>query len=105
MLTAVKTPAVPFDTARLDRLMDDAGMDVLLATSKHNVQYLMGGHRAFFFDYMDAVGISRYLPVLIYPKGAPGKAAFIGHAMEGYQHEVHPFWTPEVQTRGSGSAT
>jgi Xaa-Pro aminopeptidase len=103
MLTAVKTPAVPFDTARLDRLMDDAGMDVLLATSKHNVQYLMGGHRAFFFDYMDAVGISRYLPVLIYPKGKPDKAGFIGHAMEGYQHEVHPFWTPEVQTRGSGS--
>ena len=54
MQTAVKTPVVPFDTARLDRLMDDAGMDVLLATSKHNVQYLMGGHRAFFFDVLDA---------------------------------------------------
>ena len=63
---------VPFDTARLDRLMDEAGMDVLLATSKHNVQYLLGGHRAFFFDYMDAMGLSRYLPVFVYPKGAPG---------------------------------
>ena len=103
MLTAVKSPAVPFDTARLDRLMDDAGMDVLLATSKHNVQYLLGGHRAFFFDYMDAFGISRYLPVVVYPKGAPDKAAFIGHNMESYQHQVHPFWTPDVLTRASGS--
>jgi hypothetical protein len=71
-------------------------MDVLLATSKHNVQYLLGGHRAFFFDYMDAVGITRYLPVFIYPKGTPDKAAFIGHYMENFQHEVTPFWTPEV---------
>ena len=49
--------------------MDDAGIDVLIATSKHNVQYLLGGHRSIFFDYMDAMGISRYLPVLVYPKG------------------------------------
>ena len=49
---------IPFDAARLDKLMDAAGMDVLIATSKHNVQYLLGGHRAFFFDYMDAMGLS-----------------------------------------------
>ena len=29
--------AIPFDHARLDRLMEEAGIDVLLATSKHNV--------------------------------------------------------------------
>ncbi|HVU41540.1 MAG TPA: aminopeptidase P family N-terminal domain-containing protein, partial [Xanthobacteraceae bacterium] len=49
----------PFDTARLDRLMDEAGIDVLVTTSKHNVQYLLGGHRAFFFESMDAMGLSR----------------------------------------------
>ena len=72
MLDVVKrsAPAIPFDADRLDRLMDEAGIDVLLATSKHNVQYLLGGHRAFFFEYMDAMGLSRYLPVLVYPKGA-----------------------------------
>ena len=57
--------AIPFDASRLDRLMDEAGIDVLLATSKHNVQYLLGGHRAFFFDYMDAMGLSRYLPIVV----------------------------------------
>jgi Xaa-Pro aminopeptidase len=94
---------VPFDSSRLDDLMEDAGIDVLLATSKHNVQYLLGGHRAFFFDYMDAMGVSRYLPIVVYPKGAPEKAAFIGHRLENHQREVKPFWTPEVQTSASGS--
>jgi Xaa-Pro aminopeptidase len=98
-----KPQAIPFDSALLDRLMDDAGMDVLLATSKHNVQYLLGGHRAFFFDYMDAMGLSRYLPVLVYPKGAPEKAGFFGHRLEGFQREVKPFWTTEQQTNSSGS--
>jgi Xaa-Pro aminopeptidase len=94
---------IPFDATRLDRLMDEAGIDVLLATSKHNVQYLLGGHRAIFFDYMDAMGLSRYLPIVIYPKGKPDKAAFFGHRLEGFQKEVKPFWTPEAQTNSSGA--
>ncbi len=60
--------AIPFDAAKLDKLMDAAGLDVLVATSKHNVQYLLGAERAIFFDYMDAMGVSRYLPVLVYPR-------------------------------------
>ena len=55
---------------------------MLLATSKHNVQYLLGGHRAFFFDYMDAMGLTRYLPIMVYPKGKPDKAAYFGHRLE-----------------------
>ena len=94
---------IPFDHTRLDRLMDEAGVDVVLATSKHNVQYLLGGHRANFFDYMDATGITRYLPVLVYPKGAPEKAAYIGHRLEKFQRENNPMWTPETQTSTAGS--
>src|SRR3954470_2529765 len=97
------TAAIPFDAARLDKLMDEAGMDVLIATSKHNVQYMLGGHRAFFFDYMDAMGLSRYLPIVIYPKGAPDKAAFFGDRLENFQREVKPFWTPEQNPTSSGS--
>ena len=95
--------ATPFDCVRLDRLMDEAGIDVLLATSKHNVQYLLGGHRAFFFDYMDAMGLSRYLPVMVYPKGRPDKAAYFGHRLENFQQQVKPLWTPEVQANSSGA--
>jgi len=93
----------PFDSALLDRLMDEAGIDVLVATSKHNVQYLLGGHRAFFFESMDAMGLSRYLPVFVYQKGAPQKAGFFGHRMEGFQNEVKPFWVSEVNTKSSGA--
>ena len=95
--------AIPFDHARLDRLMDAAGIDVAIATSKHNVQYLLGGHRANFFDYMDATGVTRYLPVFVYPKGAPEKAAYIGHRLEKFQRENTPMWTPETQTNTAGS--
>jgi Xaa-Pro aminopeptidase len=105
MLTSVKPAAssIPFDAKRLDRLMEEAGIDVLFATSKHNVQYLLGGHRAFFFDYMDAMGLSRYLPIVVYAKGAPEKAAFFGHRLENFQREVKPFWTPEQNCSSSGS--
>src|SRR5580658_1778811 len=103
MLDVTKRSA-PFDTARLDRLMDEAGMDVLIVTSKHNVQYLMGGHRAFFFESMDAMGLSRYLPVFVYAKGEPQKAGFFGHRMERFQNENKPFWVSELNTKSSGSA-
>jgi Xaa-Pro aminopeptidase len=95
--------ATPFDHARLDRLMDEAGIDVLLATSKHNVQYLLGGHRALFFDYMDATGLTRYLPIMVYPKGQPDKAAYFGHRLENFQQQVKPLWTSEVQANSSGT--
>jgi Xaa-Pro aminopeptidase len=100
---APKGLAIPFDHHRLDRLMDEAGIDVLLATSKHNVQYLLGGHRANFFDYMDATGISRYLPVFVYPKGQPEKAAYVGHRLETFQHQAKPLWTPVTDTSSNGS--
>ena len=95
--------AIPFDQARLDRLMDEAGIDVIVATSKHNVQYLLGGHRAHFFDTMDATGITRYLPVLVYPKGRPDKAAYIGHRLEKFQTQVKPLWVANTQTSSAGS--
>ena len=91
------------DLSRIDRLMDTAGLDVLVVTSKHNVQYLMGGYRFGFFAAMDAIGHSRYLPVVIYRRGRGDHAAYIGNKMEGGEHAVHPFWTPTVQTTTWGS--
>jgi len=94
---------IPFDTGRLDDLLEAAGIDVLLATSKHNVQYLLGGYRFFFFDYMDAIGVSRYLPVLVYRRGRPEAAAYIGYRLETFENELGKFWTPTVKTSTSGS--
>jgi len=85
---------IPFDTGRLDRLMEEAGVDVLFATSKHNTQYLLGGYKFIFFSAMDAIGHSRYLPVVIYEKGRPERAAYVANRMEAGEHHNRPFWTP-----------
>ncbi len=92
----------PFDTALLDELMEQAELDVLLVTSKHNVQYLLGGHRFFWFDYMDAVGVSRYLPVVGYYRGEPGKSFFVANEIEFYQLDHNPVWVPDVETSSWG---
>ena len=52
---------------------------------------------------MDAIGITRYLPVVVYVKGAPQKAGYFGHRMEGYQTEIKPFWVSETNTKSSGA--
>jgi Xaa-Pro aminopeptidase len=100
---ATSAPAIPFDVRKLDELMEEAGIDMVIATSKHAVQYLLGGHRSCFFDVMDAIGSSRYLPVLAYPKGKPDKAIYVGSRLESYQVENRPLWVPEVQTTTRGS--
>jgi Xaa-Pro aminopeptidase len=94
---------IPFDTAHLDRLLDDAGIDVLVATSKHNIQYLLGGYRFFFFDSMDAIGVSRYLPALVYRKGKPEQAAYVGCGMETYERDLGKFWPENLDLSVLGS--
>ena len=88
-------PPIPFDTDRLDALLEEAGIDALIVTSKHNIQYLLGGYRFFFFDHFDAIGVSRYLPILVYVKGHPERAAYVGHPMESYERELDRFWVPK----------
>jgi Xaa-Pro aminopeptidase len=100
--SAIRKP-IPFDSKLLDKFMDDAGIDVLVATSKHNVQYLLGGYRFFFFDTMDAIGLTRYLPALVYQKGKPENAAYIGCAMETYERELGKFWPPTLDLSVIGS--
>jgi Xaa-Pro aminopeptidase len=52
---------------------------------------------------MDAMGVSRYLPVFVYVKGVLDEAAYFGHRLESYQREVEPFWVATAQTSSSGS--
>jgi Xaa-Pro aminopeptidase len=100
--TAEATP-LPFDNARLDSLLDEAGIDAVVISSKHNIQYLFGGYRFFFFDHFDAIGVSRYLPLLVYVKGRPEQSTYIGQGMESYEKDLGKFWTPAFQTAGATS--
>jgi Xaa-Pro aminopeptidase len=99
---------LPFSSALLDGLLDDSAIDVIVVTSKHNVRYLLGGHYHHFFESMEALGISRYLPVLIYVKGRPDQAAYIGFRNEADMITVRnnrrdPLWPPVVWTAASTS--
>ena len=102
-LATANSARLPFDSARLDRLLDEAGMDAVVISSKHNIQYLFGGYRFFFFEHFDAIGVSRYLPLLVYVKGRPEQSTYIGQGMESYEKELGKFWTPVFQTAGATS--
>lgn len=93
----------PFDAARLDKLMEAAGLDILLVTSKHNIRYLLGGYRFLFFSAMEAAGHSRYLPVLLYRAGRLDQSAYIAHRMESYENAVAPFWTASFLPGAAGT--
>ena len=90
--------SAPFSTAKLDSLLDESGIDVLLVTSKHNVQYLLGGYRYYFFEHMDTIGLGRYLPVLGYVKGRLDQAFYVGSGDEAWGIEVFPFWPQRIST-------
>jgi Xaa-Pro aminopeptidase len=94
----------PFDTVRLDALMEEAGLDALVATSRHSVQYLLGGYYFFFFQGRDAIGLSRYLPAVVYRRGRPDLTAYVGNRLERYEHEQGRIWTPEIETVSWGTA-
>lgn len=87
----------PFDHGRFDSILEEAGVDVVLATTRHNVQYLLGGYRYFFFANMDAIGLSRYLPVVGYTAGRPGDSFYVGCGNEDWGTEVHTPWIADVQ--------
>jgi Xaa-Pro aminopeptidase len=99
--TTAEATSPPFDCARFDDLLDEAGMDAVVVCSKHNIQYLLGGYRFFFFDHFDAIGISRYLPFLVYVKGRPDQSIYVGHGMESYEKALGKFWIPSFQTAGA----
>ena len=94
---------LPFDNKHLDELLEAANVDILLVTSKHNIQYMLGGYRFFFFDQFDAIGTTRYLPIIVYPRGRPDRAVYVGNAMEDSEAENGRFWCPTVETRSWGT--
>jgi Xaa-Pro aminopeptidase len=91
-------PSLPFSAAKLDALLDEFGADVLLASSKHNVQYLLGGYRYFFFEHSAAIGLGHYLPVMGYLKGRTDLAFYVGGGDESWGIEVFPIWPERVAT-------
>ena len=98
---------LPFSAAKLDRCMEQAGIDTLVVSSKHNLAYLLGGHRHHFFEVTDAIGVSRYLPLLVYRKGRPDQAAYIANrnekdAIANRALEGRALWPATIRPAASG---
>lgn len=68
----------PFDLEKLDRLMVEAGLDLVLASSRHNVRYLTGGYYLPTFKRLEPIGLSQYMPVVGIPRGQPDRAFYVG---------------------------
>ncbi|MBL6078126.1 aminopeptidase P family protein [Belnapia sp. T18] len=98
------TQRPPFDTARLDRLLAEADVDAVVTTSRQASHYMLGGYSFPFFDHRDAIGLSRYLPVMVYVPGKPELSAYVAHRLEKHEHQLGRFWTPVVETV-SGTST
>jgi Xaa-Pro aminopeptidase len=94
----------PFAPARLDALLGEADVDAVITTSRQAAQYMLGGYTFPFFDHRDAIGLSRYLPVVVYVRGRPDLTAYIAHRLEKHEHQLGRFWTPTVKTV-SGTTT
>jgi Xaa-Pro aminopeptidase len=88
----------PFDTARLDSLLNQAEVDAVLATSAHNVRYLLGGYQFFFFAHFQAIGVSRYLPCVGYQRDRPENTFYIGNPMESSSLALGPLWVGRTDT-------
>jgi Xaa-Pro aminopeptidase len=100
--------AVPFDRDRLESAMREAGIDVIVASSRHSVRYLLGGYRHHYYANDEALGLSRYQPLVGYVAGSPEEAFFIGSWMDSDPQRLSPIWTPErrnTSTDGGVTAT
>jgi Xaa-Pro aminopeptidase len=95
--------SIPIDLSALDRALENAGIDILIASSRHNVAWLMNGFRSAFFMHMEAIGLSRYLPLFVYEKGNPESISYWGQQMEAFDKELGLIWVPRVDFQSYGS--
>ncbi len=97
---SARVPEEFLDLARLDETLAEAGIDVLLITSRHNVAYMLDGHRFHFFDGEDALGKGRYTPLLGYIPGHADQAFYLANLLENHQFELAPVWIEDIEVIG-----
>lgn len=93
----------PFNHEYLDELMEAQGVDLVLANTKFNIQYLFGGYKFFFFANMDAIGLGRYLPLLGYRRGHVDQSFYVGAGNENWGTDVWDMWVGELRNESWSS--
>jgi len=96
----------PFDAAKLDRLMDEAGLSLVIANTRHNVRYLCGGYYYHFHANSTRMGRSQYISFVGIPRGRLEDSFYVARAEERGQMESEGMWVPVVEeaVRGTVSA-
>lgn len=82
----------PFDVEKLWRLMDRAGVDVVLANTRPNILFLTGGYYFHFHRHLPRLGPSSYLPFLGIPHRRIDDAFFVGVPQERGQMDAEGLW-------------
>jgi Xaa-Pro dipeptidase len=83
---------IPFDAKKLSRLMDQAGLQLLLACTRHNVRYLTGGYYYHFLARAQRFGRTQYLPFVGLPRGRFDETFYVGRVDERSQIETEGLW-------------
>ncbi|MBI4639135.1 MAG: aminopeptidase P family protein [Candidatus Tectomicrobia bacterium] len=68
----------PFNKEKLQELMEQAQIDLLLASTRHNIRYLAGGYYYHFHARFTQMGRSQYLPFIGIPRGHFDDAFYVG---------------------------
>ncbi len=90
----------PYDGEKLDRLMEEAGVDLVLASTRENVRYLCGGYYFHFHERFTAMGRGRYMALAGVPRGDAERAFLIGGSGEVGQAQDQSLWVPELIPSG-----
>jgi Xaa-Pro aminopeptidase len=96
---------VPFDAKKLGALMEEAGLALLLANTRHNVRYLTGGYYFHFHAAATRIGRSQYLPFVGLPRGRFEEAFYVGRPDERGQIEVEDLWIRSRPTASRGTVS
>jgi Xaa-Pro aminopeptidase len=90
-------PAASFDGERLFALMKQAGAEVLLACTRHNVRYLTGGYYYPLYAWDAHTRGTQYLPFLVIPADRLEEAFLVGRPGEEQALQEAGLWLRRCQ--------
>jgi Xaa-Pro aminopeptidase len=96
---------IPFDVAKLDRLMEESGMAIAVANTRHNVRYLSGGYFYHFHENSTRMGRSQYLPFLGIVRNQPADCFYVRRPDESGQMGAELPWMPNLFEAVRGTVT
>lgn len=100
---------IPFKYEELQKMMHNSGLDIVVANSRHNVRYVLGGYFYHFHENSTRMGQSQYLPFVGLPAAQADSSFYVHRPDEADQMETQRPWIPNLVqalrgTRSSAAA-